>query len=120
MKKVEHIIPFIDIVFQALGGLIVVMATLQHVEAIPVDFATVSKNVKVTKSAKNPFFVAISKKGLFSGKNKVNMEELKEIIENKEVILRIDKEIAYGTVMETVAGIQNRAKNIALEVKRNE
>ena len=120
MKKVEHIIPFIDIVFQALGALIVVMATLQHVEAIPVDLATVGKEARVAKSARNPLFVVISKKGLFSGKREIAPEELAEAVRSREVILRIDKDIAYGKVIQTIAGIQDKAKHIALEVKKDE
>ena len=118
MKKVEHAIPFIDIVFQALGALIVVMATFQHVEAVPVNFATVSKEARITTSVNNPLFIVVSKNGLFSGKNKVKLNELKQITKDKEAILRIDKDIPYGMVMEVVSEIQNNAKNISMEVKK--
>ena len=120
MKKTRHVIPFIDIIFQALGALIVVMASLQHVESIPVNFATVAKEVLVSKRIEKPLFVAISGKGVFSGKEKVNEDELKERVKNREVILRVDKDISYGTVVYTVAAIRDRAKNIALEVRKNE
>jgi len=118
MKRVEHVIPFIDIVFQTLGVLIVVMATLENVESIPVNLATVGKEVAVTKRMRDCIFVAVSKEGLFSGKKKVSREELGEIVAGKEVILRIDKDIRYGRVVEVTSGIQSRAKAVSLEVKR--
>lgn len=118
MKRVEHVIPFIDIVFQALGALIVVMATLQHVEAIPVNLASVGKEAKVVTNLKSPAFIVMSKSGLFLGNNRISPGELEKAVKNKEIILRVDKDIAYGEVMKTVSEIQNKAKSISLEVKK--
>lgn len=118
MKKVEHVIPFIDIVFQALGALIVVMATLQHVEAIPVNLASVGKEAKVVTNLKEPVFVVMSKNGLFAGKDKLSPGGLEKAVRNKEIILRVDKDIAYGEVMKAISGIRDKAKSISLEVMR--
>ena len=65
MKRAGYMIPFIDIIFQALGVLIVVVATMQHVDAIPVNLATVAKDVAVVKRSGKPVFVVLSKDGLF-------------------------------------------------------
>lgn len=119
MKKTTHVIPFIDIIFQALGVLIVVVATLQHVDAIPVNLATVAKEVTVARRMGKPIFVVLSKKGLFFGREKVTLDGLKDAVKDKEVILRVDKDIPYGRVVEAVSNIQDKAKNIALEVKKN-
>jgi len=119
MRKATHMIPFIDIIFQALGALIVVIATLQHVDAIPVNFATVAKEVTVVKRMGKPVFVVLSGKGLFSGREKVTLEALKEVVKDKEVILRVDRDIPYGKVVEAISNIREKAKNIALEVKKN-
>ena len=118
MKKVEHVIPSIDIIFQALGALIVVMATLQHVEAIPVNLASVGKEAKVVTNLRSPVFVVMSKKGLFVGKDKLGLNEIERAIRNKEIILRVDKDIAYGEVMKAVSEIQDKAKSISLEVRK--
>jgi len=120
MRKATHLIPFIDIMFQALGVLIVVVATLQHVDALPVNFATIAKEVVVAKRMGKPVFVVLSKKGLFFGREKVTLDDLKDVVKNKEVILRVDKDIPYGNVVEAISNIQDKAKNIALEVKKNE
>jgi len=119
MRKATHLIPFIDIMFQALGVLIVVVATLQHVDALPVNFATIAKEVAVAKRMGKPVFVVLSKKGLFFGKEKVTLDGLKDVVKNKEVILRVDRDIPYGSVVEAISNIQDKAKNIALEVKKN-
>ena len=119
MKKTEHMIPFIDIVFQALGVLIVAAATMQHVSALPVNLATVSKDVRVAKRSTKPVFVVLSKKGLFFGKKKATLDSIKRSVDDKEVIFRVDKDVSYGNVVEVISGMQDSAKNIALEVKKN-
>jgi len=117
--KAAHTIPFIDIIFQALGALIVVIATLQHVDAIPVNLATVAKEAIVSKRLNDPVFLVISKAGLFLGKERITVNDIDKLTKNREVILRIDRDIPYGRVVEAVSDIQKRAKSISLEVKKN-
>jgi len=120
MKRTEHIIPFVDIIFQTLGVLIVSMTVLEHVESIPVDLARVSKQVKVSQKAQDSVFVAIRRDGIYVGKEKINSNSLiPERIKGKDVILRVDKNIPYGEVVGVISGIRDHAAKLSLEVDKD-
>jgi len=119
MKKMEAIIPLLDMTCLTVGVLLVAMTQMQKVITIPVDFVKVAKEASVCKKIDAPLFIAISKDGIFVEKKQTDVKQLKDIVSNREVVLRIDRRVPYGEVMKLVSEIKQNAKSINLEV-RNE
>lgn len=117
MKKIEAMIPLLDMTCLTVGVLLVAMTQMQKVVTIPVDFVKVAKEASVSKNIDTPLFIAISKDGIFVEKKQADLKQLKEVANNREVILRIDRAIPYGEVMKLVSEIKQVTKGINLEVQ---
>ena len=105
-----NVTPFVDVM---LVLLIIFMVTApMMMQGVEVDLPqTTTKNIK---SQEDPLILTVKKdRGVFLENSRIEIKDLevklKKIFEyrrDKEVLLRADKDLPYGFVMEVVAGVK--------------
>ncbi|MCD5401823.1 biopolymer transporter ExbD [candidate division NPL-UPA2 bacterium] len=113
----KGLLPFIDLIFLSMGTLLLLMTDMEVVESIPIDLVRVGRAQVSSRKIEEPLFVAINKEGIFVGKEKVSAEELISRTKGEEVILRADKDLPFGKVIQLVASLRQKAVNVSLEVE---
>lgn len=105
-----NITPLVDVMLVILIIFMVVAPTIQHGVEVEVPEATLSP----IESKEEQIVVSVTKSGdIYINKSSVKLEDLQVKLANifkrgakKELFLKADKEVPYGTVMETMALIR--------------
>lgn len=115
--KMGSLIPLIDIVFLAMGTLLLLITKMEVVEVIPLDLVRVGQAPVSSRKMEGPLFVSINKEGIFMGKEKVGAEELLSRGKGEEIVLRADKNLPFGEVIQLLASLRQKAVSVSLEVE---
>lgn len=113
----KNLLPFIDMIFLSMGTLLLLMTDMEVVESIPVDLVRVGRAQVLSRKMDKPLFVAINKEGVFVRKEKINMSELIAKAKGEEVILRADRSLPVGEVIQLVASLRKKAESVSLEIE---
>jgi len=122
LKTEINILPMIDVIFAILSFFIVSSLFLTKVETIPINLPNSTTAKKEDKKSIN--LSIDSKSRIFLNKNLVQLSNLKnEIIKlniekNSLIIIRGDKNVNYGKIVE-VMDIIRSLKNIKIAISTN-
>ena len=122
LKTEINILPMIDVIFAILSFFIVSSLFLTKVETIPINLPASTTAKKEDKKSIN--LSIDSKSRIFLNKNLVQLSNLKnEIIKlniekNSLIIIRGDKNVNYGKIVE-VMDIIRSLKNIKIAISTN-
>ena len=122
LKTEINILPMIDVIFAILSFFIVSSLFLTKVETIPINLPNSTSAKKEDKKSIN--LSIDSKSRIFLNKNLVQLSNLKnEIIKlniekNSLIIIRGDKNVNYGKIVE-VMDIIRSLKNIKIAISTN-
>jgi len=122
LKTEINILPMIDVIFAILSFFIVSSLFLTKVETIPINLPNSSTAKKEDKSSIN--LSIDSKSRIFLNKNLVQLSNLKNEIlklnieKNSLIIIRGDKDVNYGKIVE-VMDIIRKLDNIKIAISTN-
>ena len=122
LKSEINILPMIDVIFAILSFFIVSSLFLTKVETIPINLPNSSTAKKEDKRSIN--LSVDSKSRIFLNKNLVQLSNLKnEIIKlniekNSLIIIRGDKNVNYGKIVEVIDIIRS-LNNIKIAISTN-
>ena len=116
MKSQQTILPLVDLVFLALGGILGAMTQMERVTAIPVDVAHVGQGVAIVKHDNFSVVTLTSDELTFDGVA-MNKGEIASKSTGKTIILRADKNLPTEKMMTVLADLVRVGANVSLEIK---
>ena len=109
-------VPLIDLVFLTLGSVLAAMTTMERVEAIPVQVATVGQGASVSRPDE-PLILAVTAEGLTLGRQPLAASDLPAAVAGKRVVLRAEKSLATQKTLAVLADIIDAGADASLEVE---
>lgn len=115
----KAILPLIDLVFLTLGSILGVMTEMERVETLPVDITRVGQGASVVKHGRFEI-VALTKEGLSLNGEVIALNELVTRVAGTDVVLRADRSLPAGRMVEVIAQLVLAGANVSVEVKETE
>lgn len=119
MNSQRAIVPMIDLVFLALGGVLGALTEMQVVKAIPVDIAQVGTGSAVVRH--DEFSVlALDQNGMTLDGQPISRDQISQRVVNKNIILRVDRTLPTETTVQILAEISKSGARVSIEVCEQE
>lgn len=119
MKSKIAILPFVDLVFLALGGVLACMSQMEIVNALPIEVAHVGKGAAVVQNDKFTVLTLTADGMRFDGEP-ITVDELSARAANKNIVLRADREIPTQNTMYVIALLAKSGAQVSVEVKETD
>ena len=118
MKSQQTILPLVDLVFLALGGILGAMTQMERVTAIPIEVAHVGQGAAIVKH--DNMLPSDAKEKVdeltFDGVA-MNKGEIVSKSTGKTIIFRADKDLPTEKMMTVLADLVRVGANVSLEIK---
>ncbi len=113
--RTQAMMPLIDLVFLTLGSVLAAMTQMERVTALPVELARVGQGAVVVQQGE--FDVLVMKgTGIFLNDEPVDPNALRARLTGRRVVLRVERDLTAGRMMETLAMLHEVATEVSLEV----
>lgn len=116
MKLNASILPLVDLVFLALGGLLACMTQMDIVRAIPVEVARVGKGAAISRNEKHEI-LSLTSTGMTLNGSPIDEGDISSRLANKQVVLRAHRSLPTEETIKVIAMLSQVSSGISLEVK---
>jgi len=116
MKTDSALLPLVDLVFLALGGILACMTQMEVIHALPIEVTQVGTRASVVRQGSFSILALDSQTMTLDGKD-IALEEVPANVMNKKIILRADKELPTQRTVEMLALLAQSGADVSIEVK---
>lgn len=116
MKTDAPLLPLVDLVFLAMGGILACMTQMQVIQAVPVEVTRIGTGASVVRQNRFCILTLDAQHMTLDGK-RITQDELPVKIRNKRVILRADRNLATQRTVEVLALLARAGADVSIEVK---
>ena len=116
MKLNASILPLVDLVFLALGGLLACMTQMDIVRAIPVEVARVGKGAAISRNDEYEV-LSLTSAGLTLNGDIISEQDIPSRLANKRVILQAHRTLPTEETIKVIAVLAKITSEISLEVE---
>jgi len=116
MKSQTAILPFIDLVFLALGGVLACMTKMEMVTALPISVTRIGKGSAIVQHEKFAVLTVAADGMSLDGKS-ITKDQLPSQVANKKIILRVDKALPTQRTVQVIGELAKAGVEMSIEVK---
>jgi len=116
MKTESSLLPLVDLVFLALGGILACMTQMEVVQALPVEVAQIGTGAAIVRQSRFSI-LALSTQGMTLDGEDIDPNEIPSKVTSKRIILRADKELPTQQMVEVLAMLVHAGADVSIEVK---
>lgn len=114
--KSKVILPLCDLVFLALGGVLMAMTQMEVVHAIPVEITQIGKGAAVVQHEKFRI-LTVTANGLNLDGKPVTEQQLVSKTANQKVVLRVYKNLPTHRTVNVIAQLAQAGAQVSIEVQ---
>lgn len=116
MKSQSAIVPLVDLVFLALGGILACMTQMEIVKALPVEVAEVGKGFSSVVQHEKFKIVSLDAHGLSLDGQPISQDDLAAKVAGSKVILRAHREMRTQETIHVIATLIEAGAEVSIEV----
>ena len=119
MKSQMPILPLVDLVFLALGGVLACMTQMQVIRALPVDVACVGRG-SVVVLHDNFKVLTLTSKGMSLDGQPITKEQLPFRVSNEKIVLRAHKQLPTQDTVSLLSVLAEAGAEVSIEIEQTE
>jgi len=116
MKSQSAMLPLVDLVFLALGGVLACMTQMEIVKALPVEVAEVGKGSSSVVQHEKFKIVSLDACGLSLDGQPISQDDLAAKVAGSKVILRAHREMRTQQTIHVIATLIEAGAEVSIEV----
>lgn len=116
MKSQKVLLPLIDLVFLALGGILAAMTQMERVTTIPVDVTQVGPGAAMVKHG-DFSIVTLTSEGMTFDGIAMSKDEITKKVANKTIVFKINKDLSTERMLNVLAELVRAGAQVSVEVK---
>jgi biopolymer transport protein ExbD len=116
MNKSTAIVPLVDLVLLALGGILASMTQMQVVRSLPVNVTRIGPGTAIVQQ-QSFVVVTVTAEGLMIDGQLMYGDELIGRVRNKKVVLRVDRRLPTEETIKATALLAEAGAEITIEVE---
>ena len=119
MKSQIQILPLVDLVFLALGGVLACMTQMQVIRALPVDVACVGRGSAVVQH--DSFKVlTLTREGMSLDGEPITEEQLPLRVSNERIVLRAHRQLPTQHTVIVLAKLAEAGAEVSIEIEETD
>lgn len=115
MRSQTAILPLVDLVLLALGGVLACMTQMEVVRTLPVEVARVGKGAAIVEQGKFKI-LTLTPEGMTLDGTPITKDELSFKVANEKIILRTYKDMPTQDTVNTIARLAAAGAEVSIEV----
>ena len=119
MKSQTAILPLVDLVFLALGGVLACMTQMEVIHALPISVTRVGKGSAVVQHEKFAI-LTVAADGMSLDGKPITKDQLPSQVTNKKIILRVDKALPTQKTVQVIGELAKAVTEMSIEVKESD
>jgi len=116
MKTESSLLPLVDLVFLALGGILGCMTQMQVLHALPIEVAQIGTGASIVRQSRFSV-LTLSPQGMTLNGESIGPDDIPSKVTNRRIILRADKELPTQQTVEVLAMLVQAGADVSIEVK---
>jgi len=109
-------VPFLDVLFGTVAGILAIMTQMQIVTSLPVEVARVGRGATVVENRKLSV-VTLSEERISLDGKVTTKEQLLKQVSGKEVLLRTDRNLRHEEAVRLLADLVKAGAHVSLGVE---
>ena len=116
MKTDSSLLPLVDLVFLALGGILACMTQMEVIHALPVEVAQIGTGASIVKQGRFSV-LALDAEGMTLDGEEIGLDQIPAKVMNMKILLRADRKLPTQQTVEVLAILAKAGADVSIEVK---